>query len=184
MGHAMTMVVRGREGVSAGAVTTAVNTAVRELDPGMAADVAALEAQVDGLVAHRRFALGALGGFALLSQVLAAIGIYGMLSFAVSRRTREIGIRAALGAGRPGILGLMLRTALAVVAVGMLAGGVAAFWLTRLMPTMLVEIEARDPISFSFSAAVLLAIATAAAALPAWRAARIDPLEALRSGDA
>jgi predicted lysophospholipase L1 biosynthesis ABC-type transport system permease subunit len=181
---AMVMVARGAEGVPVAATVSAVERAVRELDPEIAADVAALEAQVDGLVAQRRFALAALGGFALLSLVLAAIGIYGMLSFAVARRTREIGIRAALGAGRPGILGLMLRTALAVVAVGMLLGGVAAFWLTQLMRTMLVEIEPRDPLSFSLSAAVLLAIATAAAALPAWRAARIDPLEALRSAEA
>lgn len=178
---AMTMVVAGAPGASADALVAGVRDAVRAEDPGIAPDVGTLERQVDGLLGSRRFALGALAGFALLALVLGAIGVYGMLSFAVARRTAEIGIRAALGAGTGGILVLVMRSAFAIVGIGVAAGLVAAFWLTRLLGSMLVDVAPDDPVTFGAAILALGLVAAIAAFVPAWRATRVDPLDSLRT---
>src|SRR5690606_37173556 len=179
----MTVVVRARPGNSAGVLANRVRAVVRAQDPELAPAISTMEDRLGGLIAERRFVMSVLSSFAILALALAAIGLYGLLSFAVAQRTREIGLRAALGARRLDILRLMLGSALRVVAAGTVVGVVAALWLTRAMRTLLVEIPPHDPLSFAVAVVVLLAVAFAAAAAPAWRAARLDPLRALRENE-
>ena len=122
--------------------------------------------------------LAIFGGLAL---ILAAIGVSGVLSYLVSRRRREIGIRMALGASRRNVLGLVVRRGLVTAAWGVVAGVVGGVLLTRLMEGLLYGVAPRDPATFAIVAALLLVIAVLASAVPAFRAARVDPLEALRS---
>jgi ABC-type antimicrobial peptide transport system permease subunit len=132
-------------------------------------------------VAERRFAMLLVGLFAALALALGAIGVHSVLSYDVARRVREIGIRMALGAERGSVLRLIVRQALVLVAIGVLAGGVGAFLLTRTLSTLLFGVTPHDPATFAAAAGVLTVVALVAAALPAWRAARVDPAAALRS---
>jgi ABC-type antimicrobial peptide transport system permease subunit len=118
--------------------------------------------------------------FALLATLLAVVGLYGVLEFVVTRRTREIGIRMALGAERGRVVRLVLRETVALVGFGIAAGVATAVAGARVVESQLFGVEARDPLVFAASAAVLLAACLAAGAGPAWRAARIDPVRALR----
>ena len=118
--------------------------------------------------------------FAGAALLLSAIGLYGVLSYSVARRTREIGIRMALGAERRDVLGLLLAEGARLVAGGVLLGLVAAFWLTRLLRSQLFEVSPTDPVVFGAVVLVLVAVALAACLLPACRATRVDPMTALR----
>jgi putative ABC transport system permease protein len=118
--------------------------------------------------------------FAGAALLLSAIGLYGVLSCSVARRTREIGIRMALGAERRNVLGLVLMEGARLVAGGVLAGIVAAFWLTRLLQSQLFEVSPTDPIVFGGVVLVLVAVALVACLVPAFRATRVDPMVALR----
>ncbi|HUG40438.1 MAG TPA: ADOP family duplicated permease [Longimicrobiales bacterium] len=178
---AMTTVVRGRPGLPADRLASPVRAAFREQDPGLAVEIATLDARLSELLSTRGMILVVLAGFAALSLLLAALGLYGLLSFAVSRSMREMGIRSALGAQRARILWLVLRRALGVVVIGAAAGLVVAFWATRLLEALLVDVAPRDPVSFAAALAVLLAVSTAAALVPARRATRADPVESLRA---
>ena len=122
-----------------------------------------------------------VGLFAALALALGAIGVHGVLSYDVARRMREIGIRMALGAERASVLRLIVGQALVLVAIGVLAGGAGAFVLTRTLSTLLFGVTPHDPATFAAAAGVLTIVALAAAAVPAWRAARVDPAIALRS---
>jgi predicted permease len=125
--------------------------------------------------------MAALGGFfGLIALIVACLGVFGIMAFQVSRRTNEIGVRMALGAARSGIVALVLREAALLVAIGCAAGVVAALTLTGLTRKMLFGVTPDDPVVFAIAAALLAAAALAAAWLPARRAARIDPLNALR----
>jgi len=125
--------------------------------------------------------MAALGGFfGLVALMVACLGVFGIMAFQVSRRTNEIGVRMALGAARSGIVALVLREAAILVAVGCGAGAIAALTLTGLTRKMLFGVTSDDPAVFAIAAALLAAAAFAAAWLPARRAARIDPLKALR----
>jgi ABC-type antimicrobial peptide transport system permease subunit len=119
--------------------------------------------------------------FALLALTLAAIGIYGVIAYSVTQRTREIGVRMAVGSSRASILLLMLRDAAGFTGLGVLAGLVAAFAGAHLASALLFETSSADPVSICISVSALLIIALLAAALPASRAASINPVEALRS---
>lgn len=118
--------------------------------------------------------------FAGAALLLSAIGLYGVLSYSVARRTREIGIRMALGAERRDVLRLVLMEGARLVGGGVLAGLVAAFWLTRLLRSQLFEVSPTDPVVFGGVVLVLVAVALAACLAPAFRATRVDPMTALR----
>ena len=132
-------------------------------------------------LASQRFSMILLGVFALLALVLASVGIYGVMSYSVAQRTREIGIRMARGARRADVLQMTVGQGLKLVGAGMILGLGAAFLLTRVMATLLYGISATDPITFVSISLVLLAVATLASYVPALRATRVDPIVALRA---
>jgi ABC-type antimicrobial peptide transport system permease subunit len=122
-----------------------------------------------------------LSGFALLALLLAAVGIHGVVAYSVSRRTREIGIRMALGAGRDSVVQMVLKEVLKPVGIGLVAGAIAALAGSRLIPSMLYGTRAADPYVLFTCVAIMLAVGLAAAWLPARRAASVNPIEALRA---
>ncbi len=159
-----------------------IRAAVRRLDPNLPiANVRPMTAVVDASLSTPRLTGSLLAIFAALALVLAAVGVSGVLAYLVSRRRREIGIRMALGASGANVMGLVIRRGLATAGAGVAAGVVAALFLTRLMEGLLYGVAPRDPWTFLAVTLLLGAIALAASAIPAWRAARVDPLEALRS---
>jgi len=159
-----------------------IRAEVHRLDPRLPiANVRLMTDVVDASMATPRLTGSLLSIFAGLALVLAAIGVAGVLAYLVSRRRREIGIRMALGASRVNVLGLILRRGLAYAGAGILAGVAAALFLTRLMEGLLFGVAPRDPLTFLMVSVILLVIAAAASLIPALRASRVDPLEALRS---
>jgi putative ABC transport system permease protein len=174
------VVVRARR--APGEVAAALGTAVRRLDPELAvARVRTMRDLVDASVAADRFRATLLGLFALAALGLAAVGIYGVLAYAVGRRARELGIRRALGAGTRQVYALVLREGLAVAAAGTAAGLALALALTCALAGLLYEVSAVDALTFGAVPALLLAVAAAACVVPARRAARVDPAAALRA---
>jgi predicted permease len=136
---------------------------------------------VDESLAQQRLSLLLMSVFATVALLLAAIGLYGVMSYTVSQRTHEIGLRMALGAQTRNVLALVLRQGLVLVAVGMTIGLLVAFALTRLMQTVLFDVSASDPMTFTVIAVLLLLIALFACWIPARRATRVDPMVALRA---
>jgi ABC-type antimicrobial peptide transport system permease subunit len=151
----------------------------------LAPEVAPLFRTVDRVfalsVADRRFNLSVLGAFASAAVLLAALGIYGVLSYVVTQRMQEFGVRIALGATRRDVWRLVLRQASALVATGVALGVAAAWGLTRLISGLLFGVSATDPLTFAIVAAALSVVALLACQLPALRATRVDPLIALRA---
>jgi ABC-type antimicrobial peptide transport system permease subunit len=143
-------------------------------------DMRTLRDQVDLRLSSERMLFFLSTAFALLATLLAVVGLYGVLDFIVTRRTREIGIRIALGAFRGRVVRLVLRETLTLFVVGIGAGVAAGLTGSRFIESQLFGVEARDPLIFVASAAALLAAALCASLIPAWRAARIDPVRALR----
>jgi predicted permease len=145
------------------------------------ADIDTMDHIVAESVARQRFSMLLLGLFAGIALLLASIGIYGVISYSVAQRTREIGIRMALGARRTDVLQMTVMQALKLVGAGMMIGLLAAFLVTRLLGTLLFGITATDPITFAGISVVLLAVAILASYVPALRATRVDPISALRA---
>jgi predicted permease len=175
----MSAVVELRPGAPAD-ILERLTDETRRLDARLAVESGLLTARVRAHLAQRRLILGVLGVFAAASLLLVCLGIYGLLSFAVAQRTREIAIRAALGAARGGILTLMLASALRVVVAGAAVGLVAAVILRDVLAAMVVGVGTADPLTYAGAAAIIVAVALGAALLPSLRAARLHPLEALR----
>ena len=147
---------------------------------GRIGTVEKLYAEFDPLGSPRFYAW-LFGLFAAVALVTAAVGLYGLLSYAVGRRTREIGVRIALGADLSRVRWLVIRDALTPVLVGIGAGLVAAHWLSVYIAGELFQVEPDDPLTLGAVVLLLLAVATAAAAGPACRASRVDPVETLRA---
>jgi putative ABC transport system permease protein len=127
-----------------------------------------------------RFLLQVIGAFSMVAVLLSAIGLYGVLACSVAGRTREIGIRMALGAASGSVIRMVLRRTLRLAAAGVALGTVGAFALTRVLGAFLFEVRPTDPVAFTSVAVLLLAVALLAGLLPARRAATVDPLVALR----
>jgi predicted permease len=144
-------------------------------------DISTLQDAVDGSYENRKAIMVVLGGFAALALFLSAIGIYGVLAYDVSLRTREIGIRGAIGASRPQIIGLIMRQAAWKIAVGSLLGLASAVMLSRYIADLLYELSPTDPLAYASVSILLVAVALLASYLPARRAAGIDPIRALRT---
>jgi ABC-type antimicrobial peptide transport system permease subunit len=136
---------------------------------------------VGASVGKRRFLLALLGGFATLALVLAAAGIFGVLSYATSRRVREIGVRMAFGANRTSVVAMVLGSSGALAVAGIALGLLGAASITRLFATALYGVAPHDPLTFVVSTLVLFATALLAGAYPAWRAGTVDPVRALRA---
>jgi len=143
-------------------------------------EVLTMDAVVADANAQPRFEMLLLAVFAAVALALAAVGIYGVMSYSVSRRTHEIGIRLSLGAGRADVLRLVVRQGMVLALAGSVAGMVGALLLSRLMTDMLYGVRPTDPFIFAGVALVLGGVALVATYIPARRATRIDPMVALR----
>lgn len=162
-------------------VMAAIRAQVRELDRDLPlSELRQLKELVSQSVSRPRFYTMVLGVFASIALVLAAVGIYGVISYAVSLRTRELGIRIALGATGRQVSGLVLQQGVTLALAGVVIGGAGAYWLTRLLTKLLFGVTATDPFTYLGVAALLTAIAALACYIPARRAARVDPLLAMR----
>jgi predicted permease len=159
----------------------AVRNEVRQLDPHLPTSGKPLEERLAMPLLPVRVAASLLGSFGLLALALAAVGIYGVMSYAVSRRTREIGIRMALGAQASSVLRLTIRQGMVPVLVGVAVGLAVALGLTRLAGSLLFGVSAADPATYAGVSALLTAVALLACYVPARRAAKVDPLAALRN---
>jgi putative ABC transport system permease protein len=163
-------------------LTEAARAQVAAIDPNLPlSNIGTLDAIVAKSISQQRFYMTLLSVFAAVALVLAAIGIFGVLSYAVSQRTREIGIRMALGAQERTVIGLVVRQAMVLVAAGVVAGTLLALYLSQTMTKMLFSVRPTDPTTFVSVAAVLAGVALLASDLPARRATRVDPIVALRS---
>jgi len=163
-------------------MTSSIATAVHRVDPQIALAVPRTMEQVRDLVlAEYRFTAILLTSFAAVALLLCALGVYGVMAFSVAQRSREIGLRIALGAGRSRILSLVLTEGLTLAGIGLVLGLIAAYFVGCVMRTMLFGIAALDPPAFITIALVLLAVALLACYLPARRAASIEPMDALRT---
>ncbi len=138
-----------------------------------------LQDQIDEISYSQRLAVTLVALFGAMALFLAAIGLYAVMSYSVSQGTRELGLRMALGAGVKDLLGLVMSHGLRLTAAGIVIGAVAAVVLTRLMGNLLYKVSPRDPIAFGTAFIILLVVALIACFVPAWRATRIDPVQAL-----
>ena len=155
---------------------------VHSLDPNLAiVDTIKMQEQVDRMSYTQRLAVSLLAIFGGMALFLAAIGIYAIMSYAVSQSTRELGLRIAVGAGAADVLRLVMSRGLILTGGGILIGMTTALLLTRLMNNLLYKVSPRDPLAFGLAFVVMTVVAFIACFLPAWRATRIDPVQALRT---
>ncbi len=163
------------------ALAAAVRQAIQAVDKtAVVSGVTTVESQLEAFNSERRFQTWLLGLFAALALLLAAIGIYGVMSYTVTQRTHEIGIRLALGAQRRDILKLVVGQGMAFVLIGLSAGVLAALWVTPVLASLLYGVGATDPATFALMALTLFSVALLACYLPARRATKVDPMIALR----
>ena len=160
---------------------TAARRIIKEVDPTIPVKSDTFTRVFAASLNVRRFNLTLVAIFSATALLLALAGIYGVLAYSVERRTRELGVRIALGATAANVMRLVLRQAVMTTLAGIAIGAVAAFGLTRLMQSMVFEISTTDPVTYAGIAALLLAAALAAAGIPARRATRVDPMAALRT---
>ena len=176
----LTMVVRSSAAPEA--LTASVRRVLREIDPNLPITTArTLNSYIEVSTGSQRFTTTLLGGFAAVALLLAAIGVYGLVSFAVAQRTQEIGIRLALGAQGSSVLALVLRQGLGLTAIGVAVGALATVWTARLLQAQLFEASVRDAaVAIGLAPVVLFAAAALACVVPARHALRVEPVTALR----
>jgi putative ABC transport system permease protein len=175
-----TIVVRASRDVTA--VAMPVQKVVGAMDPDLpVSDVMTLRQAIGKSTIDSQFDSVLVLAFAVIALVLAAAGLYGVLAYLVTQRTSEIGIRIALGARRESVLGLVMIDGLRPALVGLVLGMAASAGVVRLIRSMLYETSPLDPVVFAAVAATLLVVAALACMLPAWRASRLDPMQALRT---
>jgi len=169
-----------RASVPASSLVAPLRAVIREADPSIPVyQVSTMDELISGQTSQSRFTMWLMGIFAAVALSLSVIGIYGVMSYLVAQRTREIGIRLALGAGARDILRLVVGNGARLIVAGILIGLVASFALQRLVSSMLFGVTAADAAS-GIAVAVLAAVALLACYVPALRATRVDPLHALR----
>jgi predicted permease len=162
-------------------VAAAIRGEVLAIDRDQAiSDVRTMETVLDLAMGQRHLTMALLGVFAVLAVLLSLVGIYGITAYSVTQRTHEIGIRRALGAGKPDILRLVLGQSLTIALAGVAVGIAGAFALTRILKEFLFQVSTTDPPVFAGMAALFIGVALLASLIPAWRAARVDPMDALR----
>jgi len=154
--------------------------AVAEIHPGIGVDFTVLTMQIQQSLMRDRLMAGLAGGFGLLAALLAVLGLYGVIAYMVARRRNEIGVRIALGATRPRVIGLVLHEALLLLATGLAIGLGLAAWVGQAATSLIYGLKPRDPLTLGTAVALLAVVALAASYGPAWRASRLDPMDALR----
>jgi putative ABC transport system permease protein len=162
------------------ALIAAVKEAVAQVSPRSTEEFTPLSQQVADSLTRERMLATLAGFFGALALLLAAVGLYGVLAYNVARRRNEIGIRMALGAGRPAVLSMVMREAGSLATTGLVIGTVGALAAGRLVAALLYGLQPADPATLGAAVAVLAGVAGLAAYLPARRAARVDPMTALR----
>jgi putative ABC transport system permease protein len=163
------------------ALTAAIRDQIRSIDPKETVfPVIKMDERLSNAVAERRFQTLLLGFFAAVALVIAAVGIYGVISYSVSRRTHEIGVRMALGARGADVLRMVIWRGMSLALIGVTLGLAAAFALTRVLKNLLFEVGTTDPATFALIALLLIGVALIASYIPARRATKVDPLQALR----
>jgi ABC-type antimicrobial peptide transport system permease subunit len=164
-----------------GTAAQAIRKAVASVDPNQPVSrILTIATRVDEQLAGERILTQISAFFGALALFLAAIGLYGVISHSVSQRTQEIGVRMALGARARDVLALIIRQGMGMVAGGLLVGLAGAYFMAKLLANFLYGIEPGDPATFAVSFAVLAAVALGASAIPARRASKVDPVDALR----
>ncbi|MCJ7627219.1 MAG: ABC transporter permease [Longimicrobiales bacterium] len=165
------------------AATGSIRRAVRSIDPTLLmTGVQTMDELVGASTVQTRFSAGLLSLFAAVALAISAVGIFGVLSYLVAQQTRQIGIRMALGAQRGTVFRQILRRALVMTAIGVVLGGTASLGITRFMQSLLFDVRPDDPTTLVVIALTLSIVSVVAASLPAWRAMRVQPVEALRDG--
>src|ERR1041385_5624077 len=180
----MQLVLRAKEGQDPSSLAAPLRSVVREIDRDIPLyEVHPMEQLVADSVARQRFSMTLLAAFAVLALVLAAAGIFSVMSFLVAQRTHEIGVRVALGAQPRDILRMVAGRGMRFALTGVAAGLAAAFALTRLMAGLLYGVSATDPLTFAAVSLLLALVALLACLVPARRAAKVDPMVALRRSE-
>jgi len=180
VGTRMSFVVRS-EGPSAASIASGIRAAVSEMDPSVPVfQLQTMGDMVADSLVRPRFLSLLLGAFSAIALSLAAIGIYGVMAYSVTQRTQEIGVRVALGATTRNVLAMVVSEGLKMTAIGLVVGLTGAFWLTRWMATLLFEVSATDPFTFAMVGICLTVVGLLACFMPARRAAKVDPMVALR----
>jgi len=170
-----------RSDAEPGIVISAVRQVVREIDPTLpVSNMQSMRSVVAQSVSDARFTSFLMGSFSAVALLLGAVGIYGLIGYDVARRTREIGLRMALGADQRGVLGLVVRQGMTLAGAGVVLGVAGALVMSGVVSGLVFDVSVRDPLIFAGAPAVLLAVSLVAAFIPARRAAAVDPMEAIR----
>ena len=171
-----------RSRVEPASLAAAMRKAVLDTDPTQPLfDVATMESRHSQSLAQRRLIMLLIAAFAMLAMVLAGVGVYGVFSYSVSQRRQELAIRLALGSSRPELLHLVVSQAMRLILVGVVVGIAGAWFLDRLLASMLVGIQVHDPVSLLLAGALMTLIALVGCSLPAWNAARTNVISVLHA---